>query len=68
MMSQFPARKTPGQQVINWMKDGCPNCGRPGNHFIPPTFGESAGRFSCVQRSKKDRDAIKREAKADDRG
>jgi hypothetical protein len=25
---------------------GCPNCGRPGSHFVPPMFGEE-GFYIC---------------------
>lgn len=34
-------------------KRPCPNCGQPGPHFMPPSFGEP-GMWICDQLNKED--------------
>ena len=33
-------------------KEPCPNCGKIGRHYVPPSFGEE-GFFFCVKGEKK---------------
>jgi len=42
--------------MIDWKNDPtkslCPNCGKPGPHFVPPSLGE-VGFFTCEKEREK---------------